>query len=221
MDKTPRVGENNITDTQSTTSPKANANITTENPIRIHNNRFNSEGGIDPGLGKKGNKTVSGKIPEETTTQLSEETTTMEPITTPYHTTFDVITMVDATSPDRETTTDPNINGNTENTKRPTTRVDTSLETIGGPATVKPDVTSPTTILTTTIPDATEPLITVTDIPVLLTNITTTKNSTSKDLIFCHTSIDCAPFELCMDKRCLAKCDPSSNETNINCAKGT
>lgn len=105
----------------------------------------------------------------------------------------------------KTSTTETNLYVSTDNTKRPTTRVDTTLEVDSQSSTMATTVADQSTVNTTTI---------------RTTNSTNNRTTILKVLKSCSTSNDCASNELCMDKRCLIKCDPKNNETNVNCAKG-
>lgn len=119
-----------------------------------------------------------------------------------------------------ETTT----NGKTveDNSKRPTTRIDTSLET-GNEYTTKDHVG---TEKPTMIPGQTHPDKTINNglnVTKLYSNMVTTPKSietATEPLIImkCNKSDDCPTNKKCVDQRCITICDEHSS--NVNCTQG-
>lgn len=166
-----------------------------------------------PRVGENNITHTAKEIPTGPTTKPSKTKTSAT--TTPSS----IVEVTDFTDTTTDTTSDATTEAFTEpivdvNTKRPTTRVDTSLE-----------IDRQSAVTTTeSSTDATETLTTATEQPT--ENTSTIRTTNNRTTIFnlmqtsCRTTNDCAANELCMNRRCLIKCDPKNNETNVNCAKG-
>lgn len=184
--KGPRVGENNITET-----------------IMPHKNKTQPKDGI-----------TTERTTIDTTELFSTDRSTIP--TFRFNVVTDSTTMSDESTeftqiPIEETTL---AIGDNENTKRPTTRVDTSMET---------DDTTTNIILTKTSTQlpTTEPSEAVTDV-----TLTPFENTT--DLITpigktvlksCNTNIDCAPSQMCINQKCLNDKN-DTNQTSVD-SQGT
>lgn len=174
------------------------------------------------------------KIPSDNqkTTSLNNQTTQTPIITKPDDdTTRMILDDKNNTNTFIETTT----NGKTieENSKRPTTRIDTSLE-IGNPnlmttknhlGTEIPPITKAPSVVnktnndtdaikssTVTVKPTTNNMLTS---PILTIETTT---PVSVNIVKCNKTDDCPTNKKCVDQRCITICDEHSS--NVNCTKG-
>lgn len=227
--KYPRIGENNITDeyrkttTPTYTNPENNTEPLHSSSVSAKTIKTDGEDDedsvttttMDPLINAYTNHLTESTIYLTTTDTISiidadgndeNSKTTKPPIDDDTTDDFRMIPQQRTTIKTTTTTTESTTTLSEGNTKRPTTRVDTTLE-VTATSELSTDASTASILTTTTT--------TTTDESETTTNITPYLTSTIK----CNMSSECAPNQKCVLHSCLTICD-TQNPNNFNCIKG-
>lgn len=199
--KGPRIGDNNITETDMPTTTPIDGVVSLMTTISEGLPRSNDSETTTVSFDQKKNTT-------EATTLRTFETTT-SPMETTTSKTFDETTVTSASK------------GNA--TKRPTTRFDTTLE-VGNEQSTTKEISSTTTESMSTETTTTNQILTETTTSSEIIDGTTVNATVSKTVPMkdCSSQTDCAPNEKCINKKCFRICDTNENVTKGDeCVQGT